>query len=234
MLDHTVTKSGLPHSGQSQPSPTGRLPSLTLEIICRLCGEPICVRCASCPRPYLAHIAMTAHNRSDGRDALDTSDIAMSAPGRRPPRGLCPQYVSPSRRLLFALTTLALFLSCLSALIVALLLERLPHAIEQVWSLSWDQWLFVALWALVSGSLVLAGLGRRPARRSAALLAVASGFVTPWVTIAVGNIEGRWIPAFQDTNGPLDRPLLTLPLVIAAALVPWLAGRASRATVRAD
>ena len=91
-----------------------------------------------------------------------------------------------------------------------------------------NQWLGILLWIAFCAVLFVAGFGHRPRRRFG--LAMLGGALLPvgfWVLAAV---EGRLWPALRESTGPLDHPLLSLPLLVYCAGVSWLLGRLGRAS----
>ena len=96
-------------------------------------------------------------------------------------------------------------------------------------AVSVGQQLFILMWAALSGALFALGIGRRAWRRRARVMAFIAGTLIPWVVLGLARIEGHLWPSFRETRGPLGRPLMTLPLLVFALLMPWLAGRAARA-----
>jgi hypothetical protein len=132
---------------------------------------------------------------------------------------------------LFALVALALLASLLGRLVLGAVLTELPLGAFLITLVrtSAVQNLVVLFWAGTSGILFLFGAGRLARMRRARLLALVAGMISPWVLLGVGQLEGHLWPSFRETSGPLDRPLMTLPLLLCALLTPWLAGRAARA-----
>ena len=156
-----------------------------------------------------------------------------------------PRLSNPDRFQLFALSALALLISVLGELLLAVVLMTLPWGFTAVLKAlpsgftlvahgSAGQYLFVLIWAAVSGILYVAGIGRNAWMTRARSVAVIAGAISPWVVLGRAQIEGHLWPSFRDTRGPLDRPLMTLPLLICALLVPWLAGYAARAGAQAN
>lgn len=146
---------------------------------------------------------------------------------------------------LFALSALALLIGCLSALLLSVVLmmlpwgftavlKALPFAFTLIAHSSAGQDLFVLLWAAISGALFVYGIGRHAWILRARIVALLAGAISPWLVLGLGHIEGHLWPSFRETRGPLERPLMTLPLLMCALLVPWLAGRAARADAQAN
>lgn len=146
---------------------------------------------------------------------------------------------------LFGLSALALLISVLGELLLAVVLmthpagftaalKALPHVFTLVAHGSAGQDLFVLLWAAISGILFVFGIGRHAWMMRARIVALIAGAISPWLVLGLGQIEGHFWPSFRETRGPLDRPLMTLPLLICALLTPWLAGRAARAGAQAN
>ena len=136
---------------------------------------------------------------------------------------------------LFAVSALALLVSFLGQLVLAGALTAVPLRILMIALLNTSvaQDFVVLLWAALSGVLFLLGAGRLAWVRRARLIALIAGAISPWVLLGLAHIEGYFWPAFRETSGPLDRPLMTLPLLFCALLTPWLAGRAARAGAQA-
>ena len=146
---------------------------------------------------------------------------------------------------LFALSALALLISVLGALVLAVVLmmlplgfaavrKALPFAFALVARTSAGQDLVVFLWAAISGALFVFGVGRHALKIRARRVALIAGAISPWVVLGLARLEGHLWPSFRETSGPLDRPLMTLPLLVCALLTPWLAGRAARAGAQAS
>lgn len=140
---------------------------------------------------------------------------------------------------LFALSALALLISFLGALTLAValvalpwgfatVLKTLPHVFTLVADTSGGQELFVLLWAAISGALFFLGVGPHAWIARARLAALIAGAISPWVLLGFAQFEVHLWPSLRETSGPLDRPLMTLPLLVCALLTPWLAGRAAR------
>ena len=108
-------------------------------------------------------------------------------------------------------------------------LKALRFVFFYVAAVSVGQKLFILMWAALSGALFALGIGRRAWRRRARVMAFIAGTLIPWVVLGLARIEGHLWPSFRETRGPLGRPLMTLPLLVCALLMPWLAGRAARA-----
>lgn len=92
------------------------------------------------------------------------------------------------------------------------------------------QLLIVASWAALTGGLFALGFGSGPALPRTHYFAALSGAAVPVGMVVLGGILGRLWPQFRETTGPLDRPLLTLPLIVYGVMVPWLLGRLARLT----
>lgn len=146
---------------------------------------------------------------------------------------------------LFTLSALALLISVLGELVLAVVLMTLPwgfaavlKALPFVFALvaktSTGQDMVVLLWAAISGALFVFGVGRHAWMMRARLEALIAGAISPWVLLSLAQFEGHLWPSFRETSGPLDRPLLTLPALVCALLTPWLAGRAARAGAQAN
>jgi hypothetical protein len=146
---------------------------------------------------------------------------------------------------LFALSATALLISFLGLLALAEIvvvlplgfdaaLKALPHLFTLAVETSGGQDLFVFFWAAISGVLFVIGVGRHAWMIRARLVAVVAGAISPWVVLGFAQFEGHLWPSFRETRGPLDRPLMTLPLSVFALLTPWLAGRAARPSGQAD
>lgn len=137
---------------------------------------------------------------------------------------------------LFALSALALLVSFLSQLVIAAFLTALPFGMVVVASVrtSAVQALVVLLWAAISGALFLLGAGRLAWMSRARLVAILAGAIGPWLLLGVAQLESHFWPSFRETSGPLDRPLMTLPLLVFALLTPSLAGRVARADAQAN
>lgn len=131
---------------------------------------------------------------------------------------------------LFALSALALLISFLSQLVLAAILMALPLGkfVMLLITTSVVQDLVVLLWAALAGTFFLFGTGRRAHMGRARIAALIAGVVTPWALLGLGQLEGHLWPSLRHTNGPLDRPLMTLPLLVCALLTPWLVGRLAR------
>lgn len=132
---------------------------------------------------------------------------------------------------LFALFAFALLVSFFGQLLLAAALTALPLGmfVIALMRTSAGQDLVVLLWAALSGALFLYGAGRLAWMRWARLVALIAGISSPWVVLGLAQFEGHFWPSFRETSGPLDRPLMTLPLLVCALFTPWLAGRAARA-----
>lgn len=158
------------------------------------------------------------------------SEVASSA-SRTSARGSVPFLSVRDRAQLFALSALALLVSLLGELALAAVLTALPlgmFVVVLVRTLTVQE-LVVLLWATVSGALFLVGVGSLAWMRPARLMALMGGAIGPWVILSLARVEGHFWPSLRDTSGPLDRPLMTLPILVCALLTPWLAGRAARA-----
>lgn len=146
---------------------------------------------------------------------------------------------------LFTLSALALLISVLGELVLAVVLtmlslgfaavlKALPFAFALVAKTSAGQDLVVFLWTAISGALFVFGVGRHAWKIRARRVALIAGAISPWVVLGLAQLEGHLWPSFRETSGPLDRPLMTLPLLVVALLTPWLAGRAARAGAQAS
>lgn len=132
---------------------------------------------------------------------------------------------------LLALSVFAFLVSLLGELMLAAMFAELPVGMFLVVLVRTSalQNLVVLFWAAIGGALFLLGAGRLASMQRARVLALVGGAIGPWVVLGVGQLEGHLWPSLRDTSGPLDRPLLTLPMLLCALLTPWLAGRAARA-----
>jgi hypothetical protein len=146
---------------------------------------------------------------------------------------------------LFGISALAVLVGILSEMALAVMLMSSPRgfiamlrALPQVFALvalsTVRQELFVLLWAALGGALFVLGTGRRASMMRARMMAFVAGFLGPWGVLGVAQIEGYLWPVFRDTRGPLDRPLMTLPLLICALFTPWIVGRVARQRARAN
>ena len=86
-------------------------------------------------------------------------------------------------------------------------------------AVSVGQQLFILKWAALSGALFALGGAWR---RRAGVRALIAGTLSLSVVLGLARIEGHLWPSFRETRGPLDRPLLMLPLWVCALLKPWL------------
>lgn len=146
---------------------------------------------------------------------------------------------------LFALSALALPISLLGVLALAgillalpggfdAILKALPHVLTLLAETSGGQDLLVLFSAAISGILFVLGVGRHARVIRARLAALIAGAISPWVVLGVAQFEGHLWPSFRETSGPLDAPLMTMPLLVCALLAPWLVGRAARAGAQAN
>ena len=158
------------------------------------------------------------------------TDLTAST-GRTCERGSVPLPSVYDRAQLFLLSALALLVSVLGQLALAAILTAMPPGVFLVTLVrtSGLQDLVVLLWAAVSGVMFLLGVGRLVSMSRARLAALIGGAIGPWVILGLAQVEGHFWPSLRDTSGPLDRPLMTLPMLVCALLAPWLAGRAARA-----
>lgn len=136
---------------------------------------------------------------------------------------------------LFALFAFALLVSFFGQLALTAVLTALPLGMFVVTLIrtSAGQDLLVLLWAALSGAVFIFGAGRLAWMRRARLVALIAGAISPWVLLGLAQLEGHFWPSFRETSGPLDRPLMTLPLLVCALLTPWVAGCAARAGAHA-
>ena len=129
-----------------------------------------------------------------------------------------------------------------SAMLVTLLIALALGSLWQTPSADWrslgrllaimahapvNQWLGVWLWIAFCAVLFVVGFGGHPRRRFG--LAILSGALLPIGFWLLAMIEGRVWPALRDTTSPLDRPLLSLPLLLYCVAASWLLGRLGRA-----
>lgn len=131
---------------------------------------------------------------------------------------------------LSALSALALLVSFISQAVLAAMLTAMPLGKFMILLIrtSVGQDLAVLLWAVLTGIFFVFGTGRVAYMRWARLAALIAGAISPWILLGIGQLEGRLWPSFRETTGPLDRPLMTLPLLLGALLTPWLVGRVAR------
>jgi hypothetical protein len=94
---------------------------------------------------------------------------------------------------------------------------------------TWDQWLFLAAWAALTGALFTIGAGAAPRRVRTRLFGLVSGILVPAGLVVLARFLSRYWP---DTSGPFDSPPLTLFLVLYGLLIPWLLGRVAFALSR--
>jgi hypothetical protein len=131
---------------------------------------------------------------------------------------------------LFVLSALALVVSFGGQVVLGAVLTALPlSVVASAIRTSARQDLAVLLWAALSAVVFLAAAGRHAWMRRSRLAALMGGAISPWALLGLAQLEGHFWPSFRQTNGPLDRPLMTQPLLICALLIPWLSGRAARA-----
>lgn len=141
---------------------------------------------------------------------------------------------------LFTLSAVALLISVLGELVLAVVLmmlplgfaavlKALPFAFVLVAKTSAGQDLVVLLWAAAAGAFFVFGVGRHAWKIRARRVALIAGAISPWVVLGLARLEGHLWPSLRETSGPLDSPLMTLTLLVFALLTPWLAGRAARA-----
>jgi hypothetical protein len=149
------------------------------------------------------------------------------------------------RSQLWALSALALLISVLVELVLAVslmvlpwgfsaFLEALLHFFTLAAETSAGQDLVVLLWAAISGVLFVVRVGRHASMKRARIVALIAGAISPWAMRGLGRIEGHLWPALRETRGPLDRPLMTLLLLVCALVTPWLASRAARVDAQAN
>lgn len=138
-----------------------------------------------------------------------------------------------------ALSALALLISVFLEMLRALALMVMPWGFVAVFDASvhffiWlvetsaGQGVAVLLWAVISGVLFVFGVGRHAEMMRARIAALVSGVITPWMMLGIGCIERHLWTSFKETNGPMTHPLMTIPLLVCALLMPWLSGRAVR------
>jgi hypothetical protein len=135
-----------------------------------------------------------------------------------------------NRWALTALLTLALLFTAFIGLIAALGSGHIAWAFSSRFfpvlaMIHWDQWLSVALWAVLTGALFALSVGPTSATARTRALAVLSGVLVPVGLVLWAKFLRRYWP---DTAGPLDQPWLTIALAVYSALAPWLLGRAVR------
>ena len=103
---------------------------------------------------------------------------------------------------LFALSALALLISVLGEVVLAVVLmmlplgfaavlKVLPFAFALVAKTSAGQDLVVFLWAAISGALFVFGVGRHAWKIRARRVALIAGAISPWVVLGVAQLEGH-------------------------------------------
>ena len=137
---------------------------------------------------------------------------------------------SLDRWALAALLTLALLFTAFVGVIAALGGGHIAWAFSSRFfpvlaMIHWDQWLSVALWAVLTGGLFALSVGPTSATARTRALATLSGVILPVGLVLWAKFLSRYWP---DTTGPLDQPWLTIALAVYSALAPWLLGRAVR------
>ena len=137
---------------------------------------------------------------------------------------------TPTRTALAALVALALLLTIFIGIIASVGHggSWVRAAVLLAKTLTLAQWLFLASWAALTGLLFAFGAGPRPARPLMRLLALISGTLVPVGLFLLGGLMGHLWPELRDTDGPFDRPLLSLPLLVYGLAAPWLLGRLAR------
>lgn len=156
-------------------------------------------------------------------DVPDSTNCATRRPSR-------PRLSGRDLVQLFAVSAFALLVSFLGQLMLAAVLTALPLRMFVIVLIRTSAWqdLVVLLWAALSGALFLLGVGRLAWISRARFIALVAGAISPWVLLGLAQLEGHFWPAFRETTGPLDRPLMTLPLLVCVLFTPWLAGRVAR------
>jgi hypothetical protein len=137
---------------------------------------------------------------------------------------------------LAALVALALLFTVVIGLLAGLVNGRLSWSFiasvpKLLGLLSWEQSLFFALWAGLTGALFALGVGAASMYLRIRLFALSTGVLVPLGLVLLAHFLSRYWP---DTTGPLDKPPLTLCLVLYGLLAPWLLGRAASALSRAE
>ena len=128
----------------------------------------------------------------------------------------------------------AMLVTLLVALVLGILWESPPadwHSLGRLLAIlahaPINQWLGVLLWIAFCAVVFVVGFGSHPRRRFG--LAILSGALLPIGFGVLAAVEGRLWPALRDTTSPLDRPLLSLPLLVYCVAASWLLGRLGRA-----
>ena len=103
---------------------------------------------------------------------------------------------------LFTLSALALLISVLGELVLAVVLmmlrlglaavlKALPFAFALVAKTSAGQALVLFLWAAISGAFFVFGVGRHALKIRARRVALIAGAISPWVVLGVAQLEGH-------------------------------------------
>jgi hypothetical protein len=144
----------------------------------------------------------------------------------------------PARALPAALLAAAMVLTVRIAVLAALVHEQWSLLGSlRVWLvfltlISVTQWLGLGAWAALTGALFILGLRSRPVRSSS--LAALCGVLIPIGLGFLAYAEGAIWPALRATQGPLDRPLLTLPLALYCLAAPLGLGCLAAAPHRSE
>ncbi|MDA8350597.1 MAG: hypothetical protein M0038_17675 [Pseudomonadota bacterium] len=73
-------------------------------------------------------------------------------------------------------------------------LNALPSVFSLVAHGSAGQYLFVLIWAAISGLLYVVGIGCSAWMARARIVALIAGAISPWVVLGLGKIEGHLWP----------------------------------------
>jgi hypothetical protein len=87
---------------------------------------------------------------------------------------------------------------------------------------SWDQWLFLGVWAALAGTLFTIGAGTKANHIGTRLFAFISGIALPLGLVFLVRWFGSYWP---NATGLLDNPAMTICVVLYGLAAPWLLGR---------